>query len=202
MDAEYLQFKHFVEETIDIILLDLDSIEQIAEAGNSTTTTTQTTIRPSDEHLFTPESPKVSRCTIPIAMVCFSIIDMFGQWVNNYIDDDFAHSSSDFFEKLAMKEDLKNGDASNKFKEAFRHGIVHSFFAKQSFSITYSFFESNSLFINIHGHQATLDAKYLLKIVRLGMGTLKETVQDDKAELTKSIFSGYKRWLERQKTNQ
>lgn len=201
MDTEYFQFKHFVEETIKIVSLDLNAMEQIAEAGNSTTTTTQTTIRPGDEHLYTPETPKISRCTIPIAMVCFSVIDMFGQWVNTFHDDDFAHSSSAFFERLAKKEDLKNTEASQKFKEAFRHGIVHSFFARQGFSITYPFFDSNTLFMGLHGNQATLDVKYLLKTVRLGMTTLKETLQHKEAELTQAIFSGYKRWLERQKAN-
>jgi hypothetical protein len=55
--------------------------------------------------------------------------------------------------------------------------------------------------MSLHGQQGTLDVKYLLEIVRLGMATLKETLKNEKAELTESVFSGYKRWLERQKTN-
>jgi hypothetical protein len=200
VDTQFQNFKHFVEETIEIISLDLEAMEQIAESGNSSTTTTQTTIRPGDEHLFTPESPKVSRCTIPIAMVCFSVIDMFGQWVNEFHDDDFAHSSSAFFERLASKEDLKNEKAKKIFKEAFRHGIVHSFFARQGFSITYPFFQGNALFMNLHGQYATLDVKYLLSVVRSGMATLKEALVDADSELTQAIIKGHKRWLERQKS--
>lgn len=199
MATEYFEFRKFVEETIEIVSLDLDAMEQVAEGGNATTTTIHTTIRPGDEHLFTPETPKVSRCAIPIAMVCFSVIDMFGQWINKFQDDDFAHISSAFFERLAKKDDLKKQEASQKFKDAFRNGIVHSFFARQGFSITYPSFDSNTLFISLHGTQATLDVKYLLKTVRLGMAALLKTLEDKDAELTQAIFSGYKRWQERQK---
>ena len=66
MGIEFQQFKNFVEETIEIVSLDLEAMEKIAEAGNSSTTTTQTTTRPGDEHLYIPETPKVSRYTIPI----------------------------------------------------------------------------------------------------------------------------------------
>lgn len=193
-------FKYFVDETIETVSLDLDAMEKIAEAGNSSTTTTQTTIRPGDEHLHTPESPRVSRCTIPIAMVCFSIIDMFGQWVNKHHDDDFAHSASAYFEQLAKRDDLKNNEASKVFKEAFRHGIMHSFFARQGFSITYPFFKNNTLFINLHGNHATLDVKYLLAVVRSGMTSIKEALSTGKSELSQTLFAGYNRWLERQKT--
>lgn len=199
MDKEFWKFKNFVDETVEIVMLDLKAIEEIAEAGNSAVTTTQTTIRPGDENLYRLESPKISRCTIPLAVVCFSVIDMLGQWVNKFSDDDFAHSSSAFFEKLAMKEDLKNEGASLKFKEVFRHGIVHSFFAKQGFSITYPTFESNTLFLSLHGSQTTLDIKYLLKIVRSGMANLINSLKEEESELAKAAFCGYRRWFEKQR---
>lgn len=198
MEKELVQFKHFVSETIEVVTLDLEALEKIAEAGNSATTTTQTTIRPGDEHLHIPEQPKISRCTIPIAMVCFSVIDMFGQWVNEYHDDDFGHSSSAFFKHLAFKEDLKNEKAYQVFKEAFRHGIVHSFFTRKGFTVSYPYFQNNALFMSLHGNQATLDVKYLLAVVRLGMTTLKETLATQQSECGQTIFEGYKRWLERQ----
>jgi len=198
MSREFQQFKRFVDETIEVVSLDLDIMEKIAEKGNTSMTTTQTTIRPGDEYLHTSESPKVSRCSIPIAMVCFSTIDMFGQWVNKYNDDDFAHSSSAFFEQLALKEDLKNDKASQVFKEAYRHGVVHSFFARQGFSITYPFFEGNSLFLSLHGYQATLDVKYLLRVVRSGMTLLAATINTEESELSQIVFDGYKRWFQRQ----
>src|SRR6266542_788128 len=197
----FQNFKTFVDETIEIISLDLDSLQKIADEGNaasvSSSLTTQTTIRPGDEKFYVRESPKILRCTIPIAMVCFSVVDMFGQWINDHKDDDFGHSSSAFFQKLAKKDDLKNKDKSERLKEAFRHGIMHSFFARKGFSVTYPFYENNSLFMDITSKGSTLDVRYLLKIVRLGIQNLKAELTNEQSELSKLAFEGYQRWQEK-----
>jgi hypothetical protein len=198
----FQDFKQFVEETIIIVSADLDELQKIAEKGNETPSssslTFQSTIRPDGEYLFSNPTPKISRCTIPIAMICFSIIDMFGQWINDYNDDDFGHSSVAFFKKLAKKDDLNGSPANAKFKEQFRHGVIHSFFAKKGFSVTYPFNENNSLFVDYTTEKSTLDIKYLLKIVREGMENLKLELLNEQSDLSKKAFVGYQRWLHRQ----
>lgn len=199
MNEHFTAFKHFTEEMIETVCLDLEAMEKIAEsAGSTTSITVRTTIRPGDEHLHQVEEPKISRCTVPIAMVCFSVLDMVGQWVNDFKDDDFGHSASAFFTKLASRDDLKNTGITSRFKEVFRNGLTHSFFPKKGFSIAYNYFQGNSLFSNFHGDQTTLDIKYLLNVVRAGLAALKEALQDKDSELCREIFEGYKGWLERQ----
>lgn len=198
MNNEFLKFKTFVKKTTEIVSLDLDAMERIARSIDSNNETIQTTIRPCDEHLKISKTSYVSRCTIPIVMTCFAIIDLFGQWVSEYSDDDFAHSSSAFFRHLADKDDLKNEAVCQLLKKTFRHGVVHSFFAEQGFGITYPNLECNILFLSVNGpQQDTLNAKYLLSIVRLGMSTLNS--MDESDPISVRAFSGYKRWNEKQR---
>lgn len=97
--------------------MDLNELKSIAENINSFTITIQTTRRPENESINNVSEQKVSRCTIPIIMVCFSVIDMLGQWVNQSNDNDFKHSSA-FFEKLAFRDNLKNKQTCQKVKRS------------------------------------------------------------------------------------
>jgi len=195
----FQDFRCFVLQTTDIVSLDLDQLQQIADIGNATaassSTITQSTRRPEDEISCSDTPPDISRCTIPIAMVCFSIIDMVGQWLNENNNDDFGHSANAFFNKLSGKDDLKNHANSSKLKEYFRHGIMHSFFAKKGYSVAYPSHDNNSLFIDLDTKASTLDVRYLLKEIRSGMEVLKNKLQDDKSEFSKLIYEGYQRWL-------
>lgn len=195
---EFKNFKSFVDETNEIVLLDLKALENIAEAGNSSTTTFQTTRAPGYEYITIPETPRVSRCTIPIAMVCFSVIDMIGQWVNEHHDDDFSHSSSAFFKHLALRDDLKNPETSRVFKATFRHGVIHSFYANGGFGISYPIYDSNSLFSSLNVEKSTLDVRYLLKIVRSGMNKLNQALLNEQSDLAQTAHKGFLRWQEKQ----
>lgn len=196
---EFQKYKQYVDETVNIVLLDLVELEKIAEAANRSTTTVQTTRAPGYEYITIPEMPVISRCTIPMTMLCFAVIDMFGQWVNEHRDDDFAHSSSAFFKKLASREDLKNKITSKKFKDTFRHGVMHSFFATDGNGISYPKVEGKALFFSLDQQQSTLDVKYLLGIVRSGINNLKQTLLDEQSNLAQTSFEGYLRW--QKKTN-
>lgn len=195
-------FRQFALKAISVISLDLNELQKIADAGNertsSSTTTIHTTQRPNENRIYKNEPHDISRCTIPIAMVCFSAVDMFGQWVNPLNDNDFKYSSGAFFGKLAGLNDLKNNATLDKFRDQFRHGIMHSFFAKNNFGVKYPEYENNSLFLDIDGKSDTLDVRYLLKAVRLGMANLTTEIRNEKSELSIKIFSGYKAWLRRQ----
>ena len=196
----FSDFKSFVLKATEIILLDLEQLKIIGDTGNensgSLTVTVQTTIRPGDN--YPPqESENISRCTIPIAMVCFSVIDMIGQWINEQRDDDFGNSAHAFISKLSKKDDLKKQNARTKIKDIFRNGIMHSFFAKQGFSVTYPTIENNSLFVDLNSNGSTLDVKYLLKVVELGLTNLKLELNDEKSSLSKSAHHGYQLWLKK-----
>lgn len=199
---EHSQFKLFLLSTQNIISNDLDKLQNIADdtndLTNSTTTTTQTTRYPGDDSSSYQQSGNISRCTIPIAMVCFSFIDMIGQWVNEFDDDDFGNSADAFFTKLANTQDLKSTDTRRKFKEQFRHGIMHGFFSKKGFSVTYPGYDGSSLFCDIHDNGATLDVRYLLKIVRKVMAKLNREILDENSEHFAVLFKGYQKWLDKE----
>lgn len=194
---EYQKFKSFVEKTTEIILADLDNLQNIADEANAavSTVTIQTTRRPDDEYFEFNETIDESRCTIPIVMVCFSAVDMIGQWLKEYADDDFGSSAHCFFDQLSRKDDLKRPTSQNKIKEFIRNGVMHSFFAKKGYGITYPTFDSNSLFTDNVDTGTTLDARYLLQVVRFGLKKLGQEIEDEKSEISQKAFYGYKKWL-------
>lgn len=200
----FKEFRCFVLNAIGIVKADLDELEYVAEKANSSlastssSTTTQTTKRPDDITDCDPLKIDLSRCTIPMAMVCFSIIDIIGQWLNEKEDDDFGLAANNFFTHIANSGDLKNDEAIKKFKEQFRHGIMHSFFAKSGYSVTYLTFESNSLFVDIDKRGATLDVRYLVKMVRKGMENLEDILKDENSEMSKNLHKGFERWISKQ----
>lgn len=195
----YREFRCFVLNTISIVSADLDELELIAERANETSRssslTIQTTKRPEDQGDCDDMTVDISRCTIPMAMVCFSIIDMIGQWLKKIEDSDFRSSASIFFKDLVDRHDLINDAALERFKEDFRNGIMHSFFAKKGFAVTYAHFEGNSLFIEENGNANILDVRYLIKIVRLGLETILNNLDNEEFELSKRLYNGYLRWI-------
>lgn len=199
---EFYDFQAFVSNSIEIILLDLEKLKDIGDKANESnqaqTTTLQTTIRPDDKY-FSINSEKISRCAIPISMICFSVIDMIGQWLNEKAVDDFGISAHSFFFQLAKKDDLKNDKAKNKIKEIFRNGIMHSFFAIQGNSVTYPAHENNSLFLVFDEKGTTLDVKYLLNTVEIGLKNLKEELINHDSKLSITAYKGYLLWSEKWK---
>lgn len=194
---EFQDFKKFVQNSVTIILADLDNLQGIAEAANKSnnyysTVTTQTTKLSDNFEL--EDGFDISRCTIPITMVCISVIDMIGQWLKERSDDDFGSYAQLFFKKLSDNDDLKKQAVQEKFKKNFRHGIMHSFFAKAGYGISYPTFDGNSLFTDNYG--STLDAKYLMNIVRQGLNKLLIELQNEESEIAKKAFLGYKKWIE------
>ncbi len=188
----YDDFRIFVQRAVGIILADLDKLQNIADDANSgnSTTTLRTTSRPGEDNFSDESAVDPSRCTIPIAMVCFSTLDMVGQWLKTKQDDDFGSSAHCFFYQLANRDDLKNPDTQNRLKEYFRNGIMHSFFAEGGYHITYPRFDGGSLFVD----NATLDARYLLQVVRCGLDTLTREIKK-RSHVAEVAFVGYKKWL-------
>lgn len=192
---EFQEFKNFVQNSVAVILADMDNLRDIAEEANksiadSSTLTLQTTRRPDDLKY----ELDISRCAIPIAMVCISVIDMIGQWLKKRPDDDFGSSAQIFLKKLSGKDDINKLGVQEKFKKNFRHGIMHSFFAKQGFGVSYPAFEGISLFTDDSG--STLDVKYLMTIVRHGLNRFIAELDNPESEIAQTAFWGYKKWIE------
>lgn len=202
---EYNYFKHFVDQTIQIIRLDLDEMEKIAinntiaarDPTLSSTTTTKTTIRPGSEVVYSCKSDEISRCTIPIAMVCFSVIDLFGRWLNIPHNDDFGNSAQSYFSKIAKRDDLKNPVTHTHIKECYRHSVMHSFFAQNGYGLAYN--ESDQILFSSDSHTSieSLNVKYLLEVVRVGMTNLERVVKNETDEITQLLLKGYRYWTEK-----
>lgn len=194
MDFE--EFKCQTKSTVNIILLDLQTLKDIAEQVNksiSSTTGIETTKWPSGETNLKSDATTISRCTVPIVMVCFSSIDMFGQWLKKNEDDDFGTSAFEFFNKLLKRDDLNKETTQEKLRVNFRNCIMHSFFSSDQTSITYPQYESSSLFLDVLGTGVTLNAKYLLNMVCKGLEVLIKEIENE-SEIGQGLFSGYKRW--------
>jgi hypothetical protein len=194
----FQQFRCFIWSTIEIVSRDLDVLEGIANEVNnalsSSSTTAQTTKRPGDVNNCEHVLIDVSRCTIPIAMVCFSVIDMIGNWLNEKEEDDFSLAAGNYFSVILKNDDFKNNNSKQKIKEHFRNGIMHSFFSMKGFSVAYPPFDGNSLFIDLEGKSNTLDVRYLAKMVRKGFDNLMKIIDDSKSEISERLYSGFERW--------
>jgi hypothetical protein len=191
------QFRCFIINTFAIVSADLNELEDIADKANNTSPSVrpQPTRRPQDITECDELDIDISRCTIPIAMVCFSIIDMVGQWINKEENDDFGLAAGNFFTTLVNRDDLKKGETIIKFKEQFRHGIMHSFFARTGYGVSYPEFEGNSLFLDLDGKGSTLNVRYLVQALRTGMEELQTMLDNKDSELSKKIYDGFKRWI-------
>lgn len=90
-----------------------------------------------------------SKLTVPLAMTCFSMMDLLGKTLVGAMlqDDDSSKDSGSFikharaFEKLGGKDYLKNDGAAQIFQDAFRHSIAHGFLpgatSKIAFHVSY-----------------------------------------------------------------
>lgn len=193
---EYSDFKLFVLEFLLIIQNDLTQLENVAqnvkEETSSATTTLRTTAYPGTNNIASAEAVFLSRCTVPMAMVCIAFIDVTGQWLNES-DDKFAHSAQAFFKQIAQVDDLKNKDTATKFEKMFRHGIMHGFFPRRGFDVAYPTYEGNSLFADILSKGNTLDVRYLVTIIHRGISNIYIEIAAS-TDLGKKLFEGYRRW--------
>ncbi|MGV3766806.1 MAG: hypothetical protein ACO1NW_11815 [Chitinophagaceae bacterium] len=198
----FQEFKEHANYLVNIVKKDLAKLEGIAKEVNnqSSSTTLQTTLSPEDWKRYCErtsrkkEDTDESRCTIPMAMLCFAIVDMVGQWLKGVADDEFTVSAQRFFKDLANKSDLDKQESREKIKRFFRHGIVHSFFPKNGYDITYPAFEGRALFIDIQEAGKTLDVRYLASIVKEGMDTLIDVLENEESEMSQTLFTGYRAW--------
>lgn len=196
---KFSEFRKHTRNLIQIILADLDKLQAFADQVSFETTTIETTQVFHDGSVNGHDgSSRISRCTIPMTMVCFSTIDMIGQWLKENNDDDFGSSAHTFLSILASVDDLKNENAQIKLRRDFRNGIMHSFFARESFGVSYSLFGPNSLFFDSFGRGSTLNVKFLMSKVRAGLNKFLFELNETQSEITDKAYKGFLLWKERE----
>lgn len=192
---KFSEFRKHTRNLIQIILADLDKLQTFADQVSFETTTIETTQVFHDGSVNGHDgSSRISRCTIPMTMVCFSTMDMIGHWIKDEEDDDFGSSAHAFLNILANVDDLKNLNSQNKLKNEFRHGIMHSFFARPSFGISYYYPELNSLFFDAFGSGSTLNVKFLVSKVKAGLNRLLIELNETQSEIANKAYNGFLSW--------
>ncbi|MDI9864595.1 hypothetical protein QM480_09700 [Flectobacillus sp. DC10W] len=159
-----------------------------------------------------------SRLTIPLTMVCFSIIDLAGKLISDkgvkaenknqkcnsknessMEKDGFLSHAKAYFKILANWDDLINDTSARRLQDAYRHSIAHAFLPGATHRIGYrvSFTEcitENSLFIK-QKDSVILNVKLLSKLTLKGIEKLKdilnETEDRDKKELANKILINF-----------
>jgi len=118
-----------------------------------------TTQRPPLTH-FETTLIQPSRCTIPLAMTCLSIIEFLGNIVSPSCNLNFQNGAKHFF--LYTGDNVPNKERE-LLREIYRNGIMHSFFPKGiEIGITYdsSLKSVDKLFI-IYQSKIILNVNYL-----------------------------------------
>jgi hypothetical protein len=109
---------------------------------------------------------KTARCTVPIAMTLFSVVEMIGSLLaSGGYNRDFKESAKLFFSHKGNDLTAEEADLLNAI---FRNGIMHNFFPKGSdIGIGYdsSYDSKNEIIIPVGG-QFILNVNYLEKVVR------------------------------------
>lgn len=193
------EFKYYALRMISTIQLDLDNLEAIAKSAGETgssSITFQSTRNPTDEGHF--KVPDISRCTIPLAMLCFATLDVFGFWAGKGTDGDFASTSTSFFSIISKRDDLKKLDTSTQLQDFYRHSIMHSFFPSPGYSVAYLDYDIDVLFPNYDEPLKLLNVRYLVKVVRIGLSLFEEILQDETNPLFTDSYEGFKKWLLKQ----
>jgi hypothetical protein len=212
MDEETLrkELQHFINtaradiEQLSAIAekLALEEYETLKEKGMVIPPTTNR-----EGNGYDPETPVHSRFTVPLAMVCFSVIDFSGQIIGKDTSDDVAYKQNDFLEHarnffniLARRDDLKNGQAGHNFQDIYRHAIMHAYLPVSTngiaYSVSYSYYINQSTLFSSHFSEYILNVKYLAERTKEGLIRFEQMLENEKER--PGILSNYAIFLERQ----
>lgn len=147
-----------------------------------------------------------SMLTVPMAMTCFSMIDLLGKiLVGNVVlkEDVSSKDSGDFikharaFENFAGKDYLKNEKPAQIFQDAFRHSMAHGFLPgatkKVAFHVSYHYqLWEEPLFLNDDPKVYILNVKCLTAVTKAGVGKLADMAgQQGITEQLKQILDAF-----------
>lgn len=209
---EYDQFVNDLTFYIHTAINDIDKLVEVADAiaqaevveyaskGMLRPPTTDPLGRPREVYTYIP-----SRCTVPLSMLCFSVIDFIGKLLDEGYErdeeggaDNFIRYSRSFFSVLANRSDL-NGSAGSKFKDNYRNSIMHTFLPSSTkargYSVSFTrMIDERTLFQN-WGDEDILNVKCLSSITKAGLQKLEGVIKDKNA--SEILFKNYQIFIER-----
>ena len=214
---EFINFQNDLKYYINTVLLDIIELEKIGDRiadeefeefqknGNPCPTPTTDPLGYGYEpHQFVP-----SRCTIPMCMICFSVMDFIGSIIvddirpstTEYRIKQFMKHSQLFFKSLANNEDLKTPTTAAKFENIFRHSIMHTFLPAPNYNVGYSVSYSKlineyALFDKAFDGKEILNVKFLVRIVKKGLDEFKTSIEKED-DFSEKAFNNYKYFLEK-----
>lgn len=197
--------KHSLLGMLSIVMSDIEALEKVAmDAAKDDTFNAfkngelevPTTLPLGASYSFKTETILKSRLTVPLTMLCFSIIDLIGKLLSDKEEflekskrgkstdnkessmekDSFLSHAQAFFSQLAKRDELKNDLSARRFQEAYRHSISHAFLpgATQSvgYQVSYSHtLEGYSLFFDKR-NEVILNVKLLTELTKSGINEL------------------------------
>jgi hypothetical protein len=120
-------------------------------------------------------------CTVPLAMMVFSVIDLFGYLCRDDKDARKTDTLKNFQYLMSEAAGLfpaAYNDNCEKIVKLFRHGLIHQFFPKASV-ISKSGLERPLIFENSEG-VPTLNVDVLSKDIRVALDKLKCVIAENK----------------------
>lgn len=195
---------------------DIDKLEEVArqEAENDIIlnergyfyppTTSQSGVSSQESYILK------SRCTIPLSMVCFSIIDFLGKLTcdkqnpssdNSGEKDKFKNRAQCFFKKLAKSDDLNNDSTANLFQDSYRHSITHAYLPSAgngniAYSVSYTkSLEEYALFPEVSNEgkkEKILNVFRLVNATKVGIKSFCEKIQNQEGIVILNNYKNYK----------
>ncbi|HTE26971.1 hypothetical protein [Flavitalea sp.] len=210
---EFESFKNSIKKFVQFADLDLEKLTAIAEEKvaqeieesrmNGIYIAPPPTTDPHGKG-YEPVEIIETRCTIPISMVCFSVIDFIGSLLtrdktDNEKDSFLLHSRL-FFQQVLERNDLDNPDSLKEFQNFYRHSIMHSYLPKSNmgigFAVSYTYYLlSEALFERSYQGLTILNIRYLAKCTRQGLSIIKSSIEN-RNELAQKLFEQYAKMIE------
>jgi hypothetical protein len=158
------ELKFFIDMTQGDILLLKDVTERVATEEFDKLLQQHDILMPTTAREGPPDNPQTfirSRCTVPLAMPCFAVLDFIGRLLGGQsgdaeekgIKDNFQLHVKKFLNQLLDNHDIDRQDAATKLQTIYRNGIMHSYLPVGTIDIGYGvsysgFMDEHTLFID------------------------------------------------------
>jgi hypothetical protein len=157
-----------------------------------------------------PDNPQTfirSRCTIPLTMACFAVLDFIGTLLSDSnveekgVKDEFQLHAKRFLNQLLNNHDIDRQNAAEKLQSIYRNGIMHNYLPVGNidlgYSVSYSgFMDEHTLFIEQKFDRAEviLNVKCLTALTISGLSAFETLLMSDQDN--RNIILQYNQFLE------
>jgi hypothetical protein len=116
------------------------------------------------------------RLTIPLALTLFSAMELLGIFYTGRTDPGSTTENLISFFKKTPVSVRQSPENLKKLIKIYRHGLAHQYFAKEQYSLSYSFLDPPQLFFG--ENQQCLNINYLNKIFLLGFDEIQKDIEN------------------------